>query len=52
MTTSEVLQYFDIYFFGVIFDPIYIVMYTFGVLLAYFINRIVLTKIFFKWNDK
>ncbi len=51
MTTSEVLQYFDIYFFGVTFDPIDILMYAFGVLLASFIDRIVLTKIFFKWND-
>jgi len=48
-STCEILQYFGIYALGVTFDPLDIVMYGSGVLLAAFVDTRVFAKIFRFW---
>jgi hypothetical protein len=50
MTFSEVLQLYDIYFFGVTFDPVDILMYAIGALIAAFVDRGVFSKLLMNWN--
>lgn len=50
MTFSEFLQIFEIYFFGVTFDPLDIVMFAIGTLLAVVFDEILFTKWFKNWN--
>ena len=49
-TICEILQYFDIYAFGVTFDPLDIVMYGVGVLIAVFLDLKVFPRIFKFWK--
>ncbi len=49
-TTSEILQYFGIFALARVFDPIDIVMYGIGVLLASIVDRKVFTRIFSFWD--
>ena len=51
-TTTEICQYFGIPVLGVTFDPIDIIMYGAGVVLAVFIDRQVFTRIFKFWTIK
>ena len=43
-TTSEILQYFGIYALAVVFDPLDILMYALGVLLAAALDRLLLAR--------
>ncbi|MEN8248436.1 MAG: hypothetical protein ABFS32_05855 [Bacteroidota bacterium] len=49
-TTSEILQYFDIYAFGVTFDPLDIVAYGTGAMLAAGVDQLVFPKVFGFWK--
>ncbi len=49
-TTSEILQYFGIFALARVFDPLDIVMYGLGVLLAALVDRLLLTRIFPFWD--
>ena len=48
--TSEILQYFGIYALAVVFDPLDILMYAFGVLLAALLDRVLLTRLLPFWD--
>ena len=50
-TTSEILQYFGIYFFGVTFDPVDILMFALGVATAVILDLFVLSKSLPGWNQ-
>lgn len=50
MTFSEVMQYFEIYLFGVTFDCLDIIMYALGVLLAVFFDKLIFEKFLPFWN--
>lgn len=50
MTFSELMQYYEIYFFGVTFDPVDILMYAIGALIAAFVDRGVFSKLLMNWN--
>lgn len=50
-TLSEILQYFGIFAFARVFDPVDIVMYAVGVLLASFVDQQVLTRVFDFWQS-
>lgn len=50
MTFSEIMQYFGIYFFGVTFDPLDILMYSIGALLAAYFDTQVFDKFIPSWN--
>lgn len=50
MTFSELMQYYEIYFFGVTFDPVDILMYAIGALTAAFVDRGVFSKLLMNWN--
>lgn len=52
MTFSEVVQYFDIYFFGTTFDPLDILMFAIGVLLAALVDRQFLYRYLTLWHYK
>ena len=52
MTTSEVLQYFDIYAFGVTFDPMDIVAFAVGIIAAVLVDRFLFPRIFSFWEIK
>ncbi len=49
-TLSEILQYFGIYALAVVFDPVDILMYAAGVLLAALLDRVLLTRILPFWD--
>ena len=49
-TISEILQYFGIFALAMIFDPVDIVMYGIGVLLASIVDRKVFTRMFSFWD--
>jgi hypothetical protein len=49
-TTSEILQYFGVYALARVFDPIDIVMYGIGVLLAAFVDRRIFSRVFTFWD--
>jgi hypothetical protein len=48
-SATEIAQAFGIYMLGVTFDPIDIVMFGIGVLLAAFVDRVILGRIFPFW---
>ena len=50
MTFSEILQLFDIYFFGVTFDLIDIIMYAIGALVAVFFDKQIFQRILPFWK--
>jgi len=50
MTFSEILQYFGIYFFGVTFDWIDILMYGIGALTAAFLDKQILKRLMPFWK--
>lgn len=50
VSTSEILQFFGIYAFARIFDPLDFLTYASGVLLAAFIDRVLFTKMFNSWE--
>ena len=50
MTFSEVMQYFDFYFFGTTFDPVDIIMFGIGVLMAVLSDVLIFKKIFPLWS--
>ena len=50
MTFSEIMQAFEIYFFGVTFDLLYILMFGIGTLLAIFIDKLVLESLVPHWK--
>lgn len=50
MTFSEVLQYFGIYFFGVTFDWLDILMYGIGALAAAFLDKLILERLLPAWK--
>jgi len=52
MTTSEVLQYFGIYAFGVTFDPLDILAFAVGTIAAMIIDKFVFPLIFSFWEIK
>jgi hypothetical protein len=52
MTTSEVLQYFGIYAFGVTFDPMDIVAFGVGTILAVLVDIFLFPRIFSFWEVK
>jgi len=45
MTFSEIMQYYEIYFFGVTFDWIDILMYAIGALVAAFFDKQILERL-------
>ena len=47
---SETLQYFGIYAFAVVFDPIDYLMYALGSLLAAFVDRLLFKRMFNFWD--
>jgi len=49
-SATEVAQAFCIYLLGVTFDPLDIVMFAIGVLLAAFLDRVVLTRLLPFWS--
>ena len=49
-TTSEILQFFGIYALARVFDPLDIVMYGIGVLVAAFIDRKLIAKNISFWD--
>lgn len=49
-TTSEILQYFGIFALARVFDPLDIVMYGLGVLLATLVDRLLFTRVFPFWD--
>lgn len=49
-TTSEILQYFGIFALARVFDPLDIVMYGLGVLLAASVDRLLFTRVFPFWD--
>ena len=49
-TATEIAQAFGIYMLGVTFDPLDIVMFALGVLLAAFVDRMVLTRFVPSWS--
>lgn len=50
MTFSEIMQIFGIYFFGVTFDPIDILMFGIGAVIAAFIDTQIFERIIPKWK--
>lgn len=50
MTTSEIFQYFGIYFFGVTFDPMDILAFAIGTSMAVLFDLMVFPKIFRFWR--
>ena len=50
MTFSEIMQFFGIYFFGVTFDWLDIIMYGLGALLAAFVDKQIFEKFVPFWN--
>lgn len=50
MTLSEILQLFDIHFFGVTFDPLDIVMFATGTLIAIVFDKVIFQKWFPNWS--
>jgi hypothetical protein len=50
MTFSEIMQFYDIYFFGSTFDWLDIIMYGFGALLAAFFDKQIFEKFIPFWN--
>ncbi len=50
MTFSEIMQAFDVYFFGVTFDFLDILMFGIGTLLAAFVDKLVLEKLIPNWK--
>ncbi|MDD2646820.1 MAG: hypothetical protein PHV78_02495 [Patescibacteria group bacterium] len=50
VSTSEILQFFGIYAFARIFDPLDFLAYAGGVLSAAFIDRTIFTKVFNSWE--
>ncbi len=50
VATSETLQFFGIYAFARIFDPLDFLAYASGVLSAAFIDRAIFTKVFNSWG--
>ena len=50
MTFSEIMQYFGIYFFGVTFDLIDILMFGIGTLLAAFFDKWIFEKLIPYWK--
>lgn len=50
MTFSEIMQAFDIYFFGVTFDLLDIVMFGIGTLLAVILDKLVLESLVPHWK--
>ena len=50
MTFSEIMQAFDIYFFGVTFDFLDIVMFGIGILFAILIDKLVLESLVPHWK--
>jgi hypothetical protein len=52
MTSSEVLQYFGIYAFGVTFDPMDIVAFGVGTILAVLVDIFLFPRIFSFWKIK
>ena len=52
MTTSEVFQYFDIYMFGVTFDPLDILAFAVGTIAAILVDIFVFPLIFSFWEIK
>ncbi len=49
-TTSEILQYFGIFALARVFDPLDIVMYGVGALLAAFVDRRIFSRVFAFWD--
>jgi hypothetical protein len=49
-TICEILQYFDVYAFGVTFDPLDIVAYGTGALLAATVDQLIFPKVFKFWK--
>ena len=50
MTFSEIMQAFDIYFFGVTFDLLDVLMFAIGTLFAIFIDKLVLENLVPHWE--
>ena len=50
VSTSEFLQFFDIYAFARIFDPLDFLAYASGVLSAAFMDRVLFKKVFNSWE--
>ena len=49
--TAELLQYAGIYALGTVFDPLDIVMYASGILLALFSDRLIFPTVFPFWRN-
>ena len=49
-TSCEILQYFDVYAFGVTFDPLDIIAYGTGALLAAAVDQLVFPRLFRFWK--
>jgi hypothetical protein len=49
-TITEVLQAFDVYFLGVAFDPLDILMFGVGVLLAATLEKVIVARLFKTWS--
>ena len=49
--TAELLQYDGIYALGTVFDPMDIVMYASGILLALFFDRLIFPTVFPFWRN-
>ena len=48
-TITEVLQYFDIYAFGTTFDPLDIIAFGVGTIMAVLVDRLLFPRIFSFW---
>ena len=52
MTTTEIFQYFDIYMFGVTFDPLDILAFASGTMAAVVADQLIFPRVFSFWRIK
>ena len=52
MTTAEIFQYFDIYMFGVTFDPLDILAFAIGTIAAVVADQFIFPRVFSFWRIK
>ncbi len=52
MTTTEIFQYFDIYMFGVTFDPVDILAFAIGTIAAVVADQLIFPRVFSFWRIK
>lgn len=50
MTTTEIFQYFEIYMFGVTFDPMDILAFAVGTIVAVIADQLIFPRIFSFWR--